>query len=99
MTLDCEAKRQIARACQYAAVFDATEIKVASYANSNSSQVENSTDLAKECVRYVISALRSNAGCAEPLEIVPAVKSASSPRKEASATEEDRVEVIIMLPK
>jgi len=93
MLLDLEAQRQIAEACQYAAVFDAPEIRVMSHLNTDSNgDYEENGLLAKERSSYVLSALRANAGCAESLKIVASETLASS------SGDEDLIELIVMLP-
>ncbi len=91
--LDGTAQRQIAEACQYAAAFDAPEIRVASHLHAGSNgTLDDNGGLTKERMRYVLSALRANAGCAETLEINASEKLASS------LAEENRIELIVMLP-
>ena len=92
--LDRAAKQKIAEACQYAAVFDAPEIRVASHRQAG---VKGTSDqkgnLVDERISYVLSALRSNAGCADSLDIVATEKPASS-----SSVRANRIELIVTLP-
>jgi len=73
-TLDQDARRRIAEACQYATIFDATKIEVASYADMS----DGDSSLADARERYVVEALRSNAGCGENVEIVSADRTLST---------------------
>lgn len=98
-TLDLDAQRQIAEACQYASIFDAARIEVAGHAGLNGSNNGAAGSLAGERVRYVVDALRANAGCAETEEIVAADPSAFAPLDEAAIDGHDSIQVFIMLPR
>ena len=89
LTLDNDAERTIAEACQYATIFDAAGIQVAARPITGDASAVNSGNLASERVRYVMSALRSNVGCAATLEIVAV---------DGSPGQAGQVELIITLP-
>jgi hypothetical protein len=89
-TLDPRGQRQIAEACQYAAIFDAPRIHVAGRA----SDPPDRDDLQRERVRLVVEALRANERCAGNVEIVSADRTLSS----APGGPGHQVEVVIMLP-
>lgn len=89
--LDQRARRQIAEACQYATIFDAAKIEVAGFASSS----RQNSSLARERERYVMEALRANAGCSSNVDIVLADRSVGATETVPSTDDQGRVEVII----
>lgn len=97
-TLDQGGKRQIAEACQYASVFNAAKITVAGYSEADGSDIDRDS-LTRERERYVAAALRSNASCAEDVEIVLAGGSTAESLARSLASSVDQVEVTIVFTK
>ena len=94
-TLDQDAEKLIAEACQYASIFEAEKIRVA---GSSNNAPDDNHRLNEERISYVMAALRSNAGCASNIEIVSAEQIGGFLGKPRSATAGNQVEVTIMLP-
>lgn len=94
-TLDQNAEKLIAEACQYATIFEAEKIRVAGLSKSSHDETHH---LNEERINYVVGALRSNAGCASDIDIVSADQLGNSHGKPRLAIESNQVEVTIMLP-